>query len=94
MAKEEKIRINLSEDEIMNLNKQEIFQKWKLQDEYLISLEEKLQNTKMEYEKKLKDLEDNKNLEICKLKNLLLMKYMIREQEQSVINNDLNNSKN
>ena len=84
-----KQRVIITEEELLYLNKQDLIQKWKLQDEYINILEEKSKQTNLEYEKKMKDLEDSKNnlnLEIVKLKNLLLMKYMIREQEQSVKN--------
>jgi hypothetical protein len=55
----------------------------KLHDKYIDSLEEKLKNSENN-DKKYKDLEDAKNLEIARLKNLLLMKYVIREQDNQV----------
>jgi hypothetical protein len=87
MTNEVKLRVSLTEEDLLNLSKQDLIQKWKLQEEYVNDLEEKSNNKKLEFDKKLKDLEDCKNLEIVKLRNLLLMKYMIREQEQSVREN-------
>jgi hypothetical protein len=76
-------RINLSDQDFFELNKEQLIQKWKLQDKYVESLEEKLKNLENN-DKKYKDLEDSKNLEIVRLKNLLLMKYVIREQDNQV----------
>ena len=90
-ANELKIRIILNDNDFLELNKEQLIVKWKLQDKYIDILEEKFKNLEnINYEKKLKDLEDTKNLEIAKLKNLLLMKYVIREQDNQVIKKFLN----
>ena len=90
-ANELKIRIILNDNDFLELNKEQLIVKWKLQDKYIDNLEEKFKNLEnINYEKKLKDLEDTKNLEIAKLKNLLLMKYVIREQDNQVIKKILN----
>ena len=90
-ANELKIRIILNDNDFLELNKEQLILKWKLQDKYIDILEEKFKNLEnINYEKKLKDLEDTKNLEIAKLKNLLLMKYVIREQDNQVIKKFLN----
>lgn len=83
-------RMNLSDQDFLELNKEQLIQKWKLQDKYIDSLEEKLK-TLENYDKKYKDLEDAKNLEISRLKNLLLMKYVIREQDNQNQLQDMQN---
>ena len=88
---EAKLRVNLDDSDLLRISKEDLIQKWKLQVEYLDYLEDKVKNLgnclnveNLNYEKKIKELEDSKNLEIVKLKNLLLMKYMTREQENQV----------
>lgn len=77
-------RVLLTENDFINLNNEIFAEKWKLQNRYIDYLEAKLDSLKQDSEKRLKDLEENKSLEIVKLKNLLLMKYMIKDQEQTV----------
>ena len=58
-----KQRVIITEEELLYLNKQDLIQKWKLQDEYINILEEKSKQTNLEYEKKIKVFGGSKNLE-------------------------------
>ena len=56
-ANELKIRIILNDNDFLELNKEQLIVKWKLQDKYIDNLEEKFKNLEnINYEKKLKDL--------------------------------------
>ncbi len=76
-------RPHLTDDELKSLDKESLIEKFKLLEKYVQDLEVKLDVYKTESDKKFKELDETKSLEILKLKNLLLLKYM-REQEVAV----------
>jgi hypothetical protein len=76
-------KVLLNDDDLNTMERDQLIEAFKSQQNYIRSLEDKFDTYKQESEKKLKDLDESKTLEILKLKNLLLVKYMMREQEQA-----------
>jgi hypothetical protein len=79
----EATKIELNDEELNRMNREQLIDAFKAQQNYIQSLEENHDTLKLESEKRIKDLDELKTLEIFKLKNTLLMKYMMREQEQA-----------
>lgn len=72
------LKVTFSDEQLEKLDKDELIKVFKQQTLYLNQLEDN--------ENKLKELNEAKAIEILKLKNVLLMKYMMKEQEQSATN--------
>jgi len=68
-------RPRLADEQLEVLNKEELVAKWRLLNSYVDSLENKLAS-----------VESHKSLEIAKLKNIILMKYISSKQLESTVN--------
>ncbi len=68
-------RPRLADEQLQVLNKEELVAKWRLLNSYVDSLENKLAS-----------VESQKSLEIAKLKNIILMKYISSKQLESTVN--------
>ena len=68
-------RPRLADEQLEVLNKEELVAKWRLLNSYVDSLENKLAS-----------VESQKSLEIAKLKNIIIMKYISSKQLESTVN--------
>ena len=81
-------RPQLSDEQLAQISKEELVNKFKQLQKYTDSLKAKFEQSSRESEKKLAQLDQSKSLEIAKLKNVILMKYMAsKETEANVILN-------
>ena len=78
--------IQLTDDQLSQLSKDELALKYKQLFKYAENLKLKSDQNQKENEKKLSQLDFQKSLEIAKLKNVILVKYMNSKESEAHVN--------
>lgn len=78
----------LTDDQLNQISKEDLVLKWRELQAFAIDLQARLEQTQCENQKKLVRAETQKSLEIAKLKNIILKKYVANTKEnQSTVRN-------
>ena len=75
----------LTDEQLVQISKDELILKWRQLERYANDLEARCEQTLQENKKKLNQIEIAKSFEIAKLKNIILTKYVSSKEQESTV---------